>query len=515
MKRSHPLTQMTLALVALAVTLVMLADLFFGVLPDRAADQQRLRKQISESLGVQVAALMERDERVVLDRTLKQVLERNPQLLSLAVRRADGQIVMQAGDHARSWVGVKGEQSSLLQVSVPLNAAGARWGQFELAFRPDEGSALLHWLSQPLLLLVLFFSTVGALVFGLYMRRALQHLDPASVIPDRVQGAFDAMGEGVVVLDARGRVLLTNRAFRSMHPDCADIRSGSALSSAGWLAPDLPTDAAKHPWTRAMTERTANAGFTLDVGRGSSESRQLVINCAPIADPGGAVRGCLATFTDVTELHRANERLRDTLAALSASQGEIEHKNEELQRLASRDPLTGCLNRRAFHEQFEPLFAASRTHRLALSCVMIDIDHFKRVNDSYGHATGDRVIQEVARKLNESARATDLVCRYGGEEFCVVVPGLNVAETRALAERMRQCVERECGAAVRDVADLKVTVSIGVHTLGAGAASATELIDHADQALYRAKRSGRNRVSMFAGPASGASTAYSGTETNA
>jgi diguanylate cyclase (GGDEF)-like protein len=504
MKRINPLTQMTLALVALTVTLVMLADLFFGVLPDRAAEQQRLRKQIGESLGVQVAAMMEHDERIALDRTLKQVLERNPQLRSLAIRRADGQIVMQAGDHARSWVSTRGEQSDLQQVSVPLNAAGDRWGQFELAFRPDEGNALWNWLTQPLMLMVLFLSTIGALVFGLYMRRALQHLDPASVIPDRVQGAFDAMGEGVVVLDARGRVLLTNRAFRALHRDCAEVHSGSALSSASWLATDLPDDPATHPWARAMAEHVANAGFTLEIGRGTRESRQLIINCAPIADPGGAVRGCLTTFTDVTDLHQANLQLRETLAKLELSQGEIEHKNEELQRLASRDPLTGCLNRRAFHEQFEPLFAGSRPNKLALSCLMIDIDHFKAVNDNHGHAIGDRVIQEVARKLNESARATDLVCRYGGEEFCVVVPGMNVAETRALAERIRQRVERECGAGVRDVADLRVTVSVGVHTLGAGATSPAALIDRADQALYRAKRSGRNRVSMFAGPMSAA-----------
>jgi diguanylate cyclase (GGDEF)-like protein len=131
---------------------------------------------------------------------------------------------------------------------------------------------------------------------------------------------------------------------------------------------------------------------------------------------------------------------------------------------------------------------------------MIDIDHFKAVNDKHGHTIGDRVIQEVAKKVIDSARTVDLVCRYGGEEFCVVVPGLGVAETRMFAERVRQRIERECGPGVREVSDMHITVSVGVHTLGAGAANTGELVDLADQALYRAKRSGRNRVSMFAGP---------------
>ena len=85
--------------------------------------------------------------------------------------------------------------------------------------------------------------------------------------------------------------------------------------------------------------------------------------------------------------------------------------------MATRDALSGCLNRRAFHEQLAPLFARSQKQALPLSCLMIDIDNFKAVNDTHGHATGDRVIQEVAKQIAAAARAEDLVCRYGGEEF--------------------------------------------------------------------------------------------------
>ena len=499
MKVSSPLVQMTVALVALTGTLLMLADLFFGVLSNRDVEAMRAHKQIGESLAVQAAALMERDERDLLQRTLAAVVERNAEIRSLAIRRADGQVVMQLGNHQEAWHESAGERSTINQVAVPLHAGTGRWGQFEVAFRGPTGNPVVRWLSEPMVLMLLFMSTFGAVAFGLYLRRALQHLDPASVIPDRVQGAFDTMSEGVVVLDTRGRVLLTNKAFRGLHEDAAAARTGASLSALPWLAPSLPADAADHPWARAMNERTMVTGLTLDIGA-ADHARHLVVNCAPIADPGGAARGCLATFNDVTELTRANAQLRDTLEQLSSSNSMIELKNQELHRMATRDVLSGCLNRRAFHDQLAPLFARSQKQALPLSCLMIDIDHFKAVNDTHGHATGDRVIQEVAKQIGAAARAEDLVCRYGGEEFCLAAPNLGVEETRALAEQIRLRVERDAGAALHDVPQLKVTISIGVHTRGAGAASVAELIDRADQALYRSKRTGRNRVSMFAGP---------------
>ena len=502
MKQTSPLVQMTLALVSLAGTLVLMADLFFGVLPDPGEQSMRLRKGLSEGLAVQVAALLQNDDRKTLQQTLDSVAARTEGVRSLAVRRADGTLVQQAGDHHQAWKKNADDRSVPDQVSVPLHAGGARWGTFEIVFRGDDANPVWRWLTQPLMLTMLFITGGGVLVFGLYMRRALQHLDPASVIPDRVQGAFDALAEGVVVLDARGRVLMANKAFRNLHRDAAQFRTGIALSSLPWLAEGLaarlPDDPASPPWTRAMADRTANTGHTLRLGAGTADARQLVVNCAPIADAGGNVRGCLATFDDTTELHRANERLVLAMGELSASKDEIERKNEALFRLATRDPMTGCLNRRAFYEAFEPLLAQARGAGTPLACLMLDIDHFKSVNDTHGHPVGDRVIQEVAKKLQLSARTTDLVCRYGGEEFVMVVPGFSVAEALAFGERVRQRIERECGLGVREVPGLRVTASVGVHVLGDGAASSGhELVDRADQALYRAKRGGRNRVCLY------------------
>ncbi len=496
-KRPGPLVQMTLALVGLCGMLVILADLFFGVLPDRGEQAMRWRKNVSEALAVQVAVLLQADDPRLLQRTLDAVALRTEGLKSLAIRRADGSLVAQAGDHARHWQALGGDASVPEQVTVPLNAAGLRWGGIELAFARDGTHAVVEFLRQPLVLTLGFISLVGTLTFGLYMRRALQHLDPASVIPERVQGAFDAMAEGVVLVDTRSRVLLANKSFRGLHDEARGLALGQSLSGLAWLAEGLDADVEAHPWAQAISQRSARSGLTLEVGRGTPQARQLVINCVPITDPGGSVRGCLATFDDVSDLHRSNAALREANAALSQAQREVERQNTELERLATRDPMTGCLNRRAFHTALDQMIAEARAEGWSLSCLMIDIDHFKSVNDTHGHTIGDRVIQEVARKLLDCARATDLVARYGGEEFCLVLRDQPLAAAMEVAERVRARIERECGLAVREVSGLVVTASLGVEVLSATTVLPLTLIDHADKALYRAKRAGRNRVCAY------------------
>ncbi len=486
---------MTMALVALCSTLVILGSLFLDTMPDRKAEERAVRKAIGEALAVQMAEMLRRDDPLTIEKTMTTIVARTDGLRSVGVRRADGTLVLHTGAHETNWHLGEQEQSRPEQISVPLNAQGQRWGRVELAFTADHTHPVVAFFKEPLVQMLLFLGVAGWIVFGLYMRRALQHLDPASVVPERVQGAFDAMAEGVVVLDSRGRVMLSNKAFRALHPELSQVPTGSNLAALPWLSQCLPEDAAQHPWSRAMSERTPNAGTALEAGEGA-DKRQLVLNAAPISDTGGAVRGCMVTVNDLSALHRANEALRDAMSELAVSKQVVEQKNLELERLATRDPLTGALNRRAFHAAFDAALLEARRSGKALTCMMVDIDHFKRINDTHGHGVGDRVIQEVARKLQDSVRGTDLVCRWGGEEFCVVVCGLGAAESAEFADRTRMRIERECGAGVREVAGLRVTASFGVEMLSRAIDNVASLIEHADQALYRAKRSGRNRVAM-------------------
>ena len=506
LKRPGPWLQMTLALVGLCGTLVLLADLFFGVMPDREAQTLRLRQQLAEGMAVQVAVLLQQDDAALLQRTLDALATQTPRLRTLAVRRADGNLLAQSGHHTRHWRADATARSAPEQVTVPLQSSSGPWGRVEMAFVPDDRALLLALLQQPLMTTLLFISVAGTLVFGLYLRRVLQHLDPSSAIPERVQNAFDVMAEGVAVLDDRGRVLLVNKAFKKLHPLAAQVVAGTSLSALPWLSQGLGADEREHPWARTVADGIAVADLPLVVAAGDAAERWLTVNCTPITDAGGARRGCMATFDDVSDLHRSNEALRGALQALHQSNEEVQRQNTELERLATRDPLTGCLNRRALLAAFDDALAHARSSGAAVSCLMLDIDHFKSVNDRFGHGIGDRVIQEVAQRLQTCARPIDLVGRYGGEEFCVVMPGLAASAAAGIAESVRTCIERECAAAVHEVQGLHVTASLGVEAFSATACSPALMMDRADQALYRAKRGGRNQVVVYSDSADAAET---------
>ncbi|KAF4516373.1 hypothetical protein B566_EDAN000616 [Ephemera danica] len=194
------------------------------------------------------------------------------------------------------------------------------------------------------------------------------------------------------------------------------------------------------------------------------------------------------------ELQRTNGALLQTIADLEVAQTEVLRQNNELERLASRDSLTGCFNRREFFRLLDEAYSRARGVGEVLHVMMVDIDHFKQVNDRHGHSIGDQVIQAVARTLQHAVRQADVVGRYGGEEFCVFFQGLNGDDAGQLGERVRSLIETQAGPMVRQVGGLRVTASVGVASVHLEGTIPLELIDLADRALYAAKEAGRNCV---------------------
>ncbi|HKS86071.1 MAG TPA: diguanylate cyclase, partial [Pseudolabrys sp.] len=177
---------------------------------------------------------------------------------------------------------------------------------------------------------------------------------------------------------------------------------------------------------------------------------------------------------------RYTERLRDNV------QMSIE--------LAITDGLTGLSNRRYMETHLETLVEQASARGKPIAVLVVDIDYFKAINDGHGHDAGDDVLREFAARIHQAIRSIDLACRYGGEEFVIVMPETDMAVATMVAERLRRRVAGQPFAIQEGARTLDVTISIGIAALSDASDSAAAILKRADQALYRAKRDGRNRV---------------------
>ena len=191
--------------------------------------------------------------------------------------------------------------------------------------------------------------------------------------------------------------------------------------------------------------------------------------------------------------------LNERLATLESANLDLLVKNSALSEISARDSLTGLYNRWYVMEKIDSEMNRSLRHGCPVSLIMMDIDHFKQVNDSFGHSAGDRVLRSVGQVLRDSCRVYDVAGRYGGEEFCVVLPETKIGNTSVVAERIRE----RLASSRFDVGEesVVVTASIGIAGIESveaeGGLSPSSLIDRADQALYSAKHHGRNRVETW------------------
>ena len=209
---------------------------------------------------------------------------------------------------------------------------------------------------------------------------------------------------------------------------------------------------------------------------------------SPLASHGGTVRGRLVVLRDVTERKRSEQ-------ALEAAQKQLQDANVELERLASTDPLTLLANRRQFFVRLEAEIKRAHRHGESLALVMLDLDHFKAVNDAHGHGVGDQVLKAVGAMLSSCVREWDMAARLGGEEFALILPTTDREGAREVAERVRmRILELRCQTA--DGAVVTVSASCGGAILNDTVTTSDQLLVAADNALYRAKERGRDRVSM-------------------
>ncbi len=360
-------------------------------------------------------------------------------------------------------------------------------------------------------------TALGALarqvVSQLELRRALHERTVAENAARESEGRFrtilEAMHEGLVMQDAHSVIQISNRRAHEILGLTADQIEERDLLDPRWCTiheDGSPYPGEMHPASICLRTGKPQYNQMMGVYQPDNTLRWISVNATPMFHDGESKPyACLTTFVDVTE-----RKLTDSLVdqqmvqiaeysvmlegqklKLECQKKELEAANALLRALAISDGLTGLANHRHFQEKLAEEFKRVQRYGLPLSLILLDVDHFKKYNDAFGHPAGDVVLKRVADVLKQSARETDVAARYGGEEFALLLPETDSIGATVLAERIRQSIAETAWD------KREITVSVGLASVTLTLESGAALVEQADRALYESKSQGRNRVSVF------------------
>ncbi|MFK7974665.1 MAG: EAL domain-containing protein [Halioglobus sp.] len=489
MFNANPETKAGILALVLICCVFMLGD-WLGLIADKDVMQLQERRETAQMLASEITKDIESGNLDRVQTTLDSFIERNKQVDSItfssSALTALSQIVAERE-------GIDSSLERAVQI-VPIYSNAERFGALELSFDTSKLSGIVAASNYSVVVLMFLFTAGGFLFHRAFLGRSMDEQVMGGIVPVRIKEAFDSLAEGVLVLDDTGRIAHANRAFKESCCMQSYMLAGTWLHDLNWAnyIDGEPVAENMLPWLRVLKSGEEILGEKLTLRTGEGIERSYGVNCTPLHDSDDEYRGVIVTLDNLTELERRNATLKKSLSELEETNQSIDVKNRELELLATRDPLTNCLNRRAFTERFNTIHHEASQSGSPLVCMMIDIDHFKRINDNYGHALGDKVIKFVARVLEKQIRQEDLLGRYGGEEFCVVLENTTLEDAAAVAERMRK--EIAAGDPSLFGSALRTTASFGVVSLSSEPVESDELIHRADKALYLAKESGRNKV---------------------
>jgi diguanylate cyclase (GGDEF)-like protein len=296
---------------------------------------------------------------------------------------------------------------------------------------------------------------------------------------------IESMSDGVLVLDARARIVDVNPAVKKFLEDDRATFIGRQISEVS------------DSWSKNLDPVLDGLETHTEIKLPGKPARYFDLRATPLYNDGDGKKpsGHLIVFRDITGRKEVERDLRRAMDRLQTQLIEIGILQSQLREQAIRDALTNVFNRRYLEETLERELARAEREHYSLCVIMMDLDFFKDINDTYGHEAGDQVLKELAGTVTRQSRHGDFVCRYGGEEFVLVMPNINVEVARLRAEELHQIINSMNIS--YGVFNLTTTISMGVAMYPEHGRTKDELLRSADRAMYVAKNTGRNRVVVY------------------
>jgi len=468
---------LALGLSSLVVTLLLLA-LNLGWLPDREEATRHGRIALAEAVAIGSSLLLDEadaEESPRLRSLLGFIVRRNPELLSLALRRSDGSVMVAVGEHATGWrnppagsdADAKGAVAASGQMTVPILRGRAAWGRAELRFEPLPSEGRWGLLGSPMLQLIAGIGLVSFALFYLYLQRMLRHLDPSSSVPGRVRTAFDTLAEGLLVLDPAGRIVLANQAFMQVVGGNADALIGKRAASLGWSnQAHARVHADETPWAEALKDARARHNVLMYLGSGDGARRTFMVNCSPVPGAAGRPAGVLVSLDDVTELEEKEIQLRlardEAESANRAKSDFLANMSHEI-----RTPMNAILGftellRRGYQDakdsrRYLDIIHGSGTHLLELINDILDLSKVEA-----GRMEVERVACAVHSVVLDVAQVMRVKADEKGVALKVEFPAPMPATLLTDPSRLRQIITNLVGNALKFTGQGGVTVTVAM-----------------------------------------------------
>ncbi|WP_339847693.1 diguanylate cyclase [Paenibacillus sp. FSL W7-1088] len=363
---------------------------------------------------------------------------------------------------------------------------------------------LAHWLP-----IIPGMTSLGIFLSDLFFVYVIKRYNVFDLVSIAHEDVINTIPYGILVLDENEVIVEANKASRSF----MDLHVGDSFDMEVFLESVQVVGSCREFVNHYKKKENTLSHIEVIVER-DNNIRHYILQSSPIVDSALVPIGHILTFQDVSqerfyvkEMNRQNVTLQERNQALDLIRQELSEANRKLEELALTDSLTNCYNRRYLTQHLNHEVITNIQYKTPFSLLLLDIDYFKAINDRYGHVIGDEVLVHTAEAVKQSIRSTDILTRYGGEEFMIYLPHTEHDLANQIAERVRTAVESNRIMVDHEVMQVSITISIGIlsfedfeveHVPENPEGYLTQLFAAVDKALYQAKQNGRNRVEFAA-----------------